>query len=69
MMECYNVSSKPEDDDELRNINIPKTEGGRYVAALDILTDPMNYPLKTRKFNIGMEENPKFASVWEYWDE
>ena len=23
MMECYNVSGRPEDDDELRNINIP----------------------------------------------
>ena len=29
----------------------------------------MSQPLKIRKFNIGMEENPKFASVGDYWDE
>ena len=29
----------------------------------------MNQPLKIRKVNIGMEENPKFESVRNYWDE
>ena len=29
----------------------------------------MNHPLKIRKVNIGTEENPKFASVGDYWDE
>ena len=29
----------------------------------------MNQPLKIRKVNNGMEENPKFASVGDYWDE
>ena len=29
----------------------------------------MNQPLKIRKFNTGTEENPKFASVGDYWDE
>ena len=31
--------------------------------------DPMNQPLKIRKVNIGMEENPMFENVWDYWDE
>ena len=31
--------------------------------------DPMNHPLNIRKFNIGIEENAKFASVGDYWDE
>ena len=31
--------------------------------------DPMNQPLKIRKVNIGMEENPKFVNVRNYWDE
>jgi hypothetical protein len=22
-----------------------------------------------RKVNIGMEENPKFAQIWDYWSE
>ena len=29
----------------------------------------MIQPLKIRKVNIGTEENPKFASVGDYWDE
>ena len=44
-------------------------EGSRYVATLYISTDPMNQPLKIRKFNIGAEDNPKFSSVGDYWDE
>ena len=62
MMEFYNVSRKPEDDDELRNINIPEIEGSRDVAAPDVSNDPMSQPLKIRKVNIGTEENQKFAS-------
>ena len=68
MMQCYNVSGEPEDDDELWNINIPETEQSRDVAALDILIDPMNKPLRIRKVNIGIEENPKFVSFAGYWD-
>ena len=68
MMECYNVSGES-DDDDLQNINIPKIEGSRNVATLDKPTDPMNHPLNIRKFNIGTEENQKFASVGDYWDE
>ena len=30
--------------------------------------ESMKQPLKIRKFNIGSEENPKFASVGDYWD-
>ena len=62
-MECYNVSGELEDDDDLQNINILETEGSRDVAAPDI------QPLKIKKVNIGTEENPKFASVGDYWDE
>ena len=69
MMECHNVSGRPEDDDGLQNINILEIEGSRDVAAPDIPIDPMNRLLKIRTFNIGPEENPKFASVWDYWDE
>ena len=51
------------------NINILETQGSRDVAAPNISTNPMSHPLKIRKVNIGMEENPKFASVGDYWDE
>ena len=63
------MSGEPEDDDEIRNINIPETEGNQDAAAPDVPMDLMNQPLKIRKVNIGMEENPKFASVGDYWDE
>ena len=69
MMECYNIYVEPEDDDELSNITILETKGSHDVAAPDVLTDPMNQPLKSRKVNIGAEDNPKFSSVGDYWDE
>ena len=28
----------------------------------------MNQPLKILKLNIGIEENPKFSNVGDYWD-
>ena len=55
----------PKDGDDLWNINITETEGRWDVAAPDVSTDPMNQPLKIRKVNIGTEENPKFANVWD----
>ena len=69
IMECYNISCEPEDDDELQNINVPVTKGSRDVATPYILTDPMSQPLNIRKVNIQVEENPKFLSVGDYWDE
>ena len=41
MMECYNLFGEPQDDDELRNINIPKTKGNQDVIAPDVSMDPM----------------------------
>ena len=52
-MEFYIISSVPEDDDELSNINIPKTEGSRDIVAQYVPTDPMSQPLNIRKVNIG----------------
>ena len=69
MMECYNILGESEDDDELRNINIPETEGIQDVTTPNVSTDPMTQPLKIKKFNIGMEENPKFANIGDYSDE
>ena len=46
MMECHNVTGGPEDEDDTRNINIPKIEGSQDIAAAEILTDKINQPLK-----------------------
>ena len=67
-MTCYNISSKPKDDDDMRNVNILESEGSRNVAAPIIPIDPMSQLLNIWKVNIGTEENPKFASVGDYWD-
>ena len=69
MMTCYNLFGEPEDDDELWNVNIPESEGSCNVPSPDISMDSMSHPLKIQKFNIGMEENPKFANVGDYWDD
>ena len=29
----------------------------------------MTQPLKTRTVNIGSEENPKYATIGDYWDD
>ena len=39
---CYNISREPEDDDDMRNVNILESEGTCNVAAPDIPTDPMS---------------------------
>ena len=67
MMTSYNLSGEPEDDDELRNVNIPESEGSRGVASPDIPTDLMNQPLRIRKVNIGSTETSKFSNVGDYW--
>ena len=46
MMTCYNLSGEPEDDDELRNVNILESEASRDVTAPDISMDSMSQPLR-----------------------
>ena len=62
------MSSEPEDDDELWNLNILETEGSKDVSALDVPTNPMSQSLKIIMVNIGTKENPMFANVGDYWD-
>ena len=42
MMTCYNISREPEDDDELRNVNISESEGSCDVVAPDIPRDSIS---------------------------
>lgn len=66
-VECYNLSI--EDEDDPRNINIPKSEGHCEVHGPAVELPEATQPLKTRKVNIGSEEEPKFATIGDYWDE
>ena len=68
-MEGYNVSRGQDDNGNLWNIKILKIGGSQDITAPNIPTNPMSQPLKIRKVKIGMEGNPKFANVGDYWDE
>ena len=69
MMTCYNLSGEPEDDDDMRNVNILGSKGSRNVVAPYIPTNPRSQLLNICKVNIGTEENPKFANIGDYWDD
>ena len=65
-MECYNVTGELNDDDPL-DIKIPNTEGMRAVEGFGISSDQFLSPLKIKKVNIGLPENPKFTNIGDYW--
>ena len=67
VIECYNLAI--DEDDDLRNINIPKSEGYCEVHGPAVEAPKVTHPLKTRKVNIGSEEIPKYATIGDYWDE
>lgn len=67
-LECYNVTAKGEDED-LRNINIPKTEGRHEAEGPQIENPNITASLKTRQVNIGTESKPKFVNIRDYLDD
>ena len=52
-VECYNLAI--DEDDDPRNINIPKSEGHYEVHGPAFEAPEVTHPLKTRKVNIGSE--------------
>ena len=66
-VECYNLAI--DKDDDPRNIHIPESEGHCEVHGPAVETLEVTQPLKTRTVNIGSEENPKYATIGDYWDE
>ena len=65
-VECYNLAI--DEDDDPRNINIPELEGHCEVHGPAVEAPEVTQPLKTRTVNIGSEENPKYATIGDYWD-
>ena len=63
-MTCYNLSGDP--DDDLTNINILESEGSHEVEGSGISSEQFVKPLKIKKVNIGLEDNPKFANIGDY---
>jgi len=66
-VECYNLAF--DDEDDPRNISIPESEGHCEVHGPKLEMPDVTQPLKTRKINIGSTEEPKFATIGNYWDE
>ena len=66
-MECYNLVEEGEEDENPRNINIPESEGTFDVQGPELKIPAK--PIKIKKVNIGTKEEPKFASIGDYWDD
>ena len=65
-VECYNPAI--DEDDDPRNIDITQSEGHCEVHEPAIEAPEVTQPLKTRTVNIGSEEQPKYATIGDYWD-
>jgi hypothetical protein len=66
LLECYNVYKEEHDEEDIRNVQVPKTEGEKIVQGPNIESIAYTQPIKTRKVNIGTIENPKFAQIGDY---
>ena len=66
-LECYNLTVDEEEDP--RNINIPKSEGSHEVESSKLEVPEITKDVKLKKVNIGTEEDPKIASIRDYWDD
>ena len=67
VMKRYNFAADEEEDP--RNVNIAESEGSHDVQgpALELLE--ITEKVRIKKVNIGTEEDPKFASIGDYWDD
>ena len=67
-VECYNFAADEEEEDP-RNVNIPESEGSRDVQGPELELLEITEKVKIKKINIGIEEDPKVASIEDYWDD
>ena len=66
-MECYNLVANKEEDP--CNMNIPEPEGSCDVQGPVLDLPKIEEKVKIKKINIGIEADPKFASIGDYWDD
>jgi len=69
LLSCYHIEEEAPDEDDPCNIQITKNEGEREVEVPSLESNVFFSPIKVKKVNIGMNENPKMASIGDYWDE
>ena len=55
-LELYHIALDI-DDDDLRDVHIPKTKGSQFVEGPEIISYKFLKPLKTKKVNIDSKEN------------
>ena len=63
MMDYYNMLGELDDEDDLRVIYIPESEGICDVEVPKIPFNKFKQSGKIKKFNIRTMEDPKFASI------
>jgi hypothetical protein len=69
LLECYNVAKEEHDKEDPRNVKVPEIEGEWVVEGLELESVVYTQPIRTRKVNIGMTENPKFAQIGDCWSD
>ena len=69
LLSCYHVQEEVPDEDDSCDIQIEEVEGEREVEGPPMESKVITVPIKVKKFNIGTVENPKMASIGDYWDE
>ena len=68
-LECYNITREQEINDP-RDLHIPQSKGNYDMGGHEIeYSNFLKPPLKTRKVNIGLEENRKNGNIGDYWDD
>jgi hypothetical protein len=63
------VQEEPPDEDDPRDIQITENEGEREMEGPSLELEVFFAPIKVKKVNIGTNDNPKMASIGDYWDE
>ena len=69
LLSCYHVQEEVPDENDLCDIQIEEVEGQREVEGPLLESKVIVASIKVKKFNIGTVENPKMASIGDYWDE
>jgi hypothetical protein len=69
LLSCYHVQEEAPEEDDPRNIQIEEVEDEREVEVPPMESEVIVASIKVKKVNIGTVENPKMASIGDYWDE
>jgi hypothetical protein len=65
-LSCYHAQEEAPNEDDPRDIQIEEVEGERDVEGPPIEFKVISVQIKVKKFNIGIDEHPKMASIGDY---